>query len=298
MSDRRVAIWADRLDKLQTLARRQLFFIGGAPRSGTTWLQYLLDSHPRVSCRGEGLFMRHLAEPLDKMMNERRRAVESKNNTVFRDLDGYPLPEPDDIDFVLRTAILLALEQQCAHKPCQAVGEKTPENVFFFPRLKRLFPTAMFICMTRDPRDVLSSSWHFFHKPKAFEDEQAAKTALVRQALPSMQAAARATLALKEQYPSDCLIVSYEGMRAAPAATAARLFRFLGVSDDDDVVARCVERTSFSALSGGREAGAAKDGSFFRKGIVGDWRSTLTPEMNEMILRELGPLFQHFGWQP
>jgi hypothetical protein len=299
MSDRRVAIWADRQDKLQTLARRQLFFVGGAPRSGTTWMQYLLDSHPDVSCRGEGLFMQHLAAPLEKMMKERRQAVESKNNTVFRDLDGYPLPELDDTEFLLRTAILLALEQQCAHKPCQAVGEKTPENVFFFPRLKRLFPTAMFICMTRDPRDVLSSTWHFFYQQKVVDrDEQAAKMQLIRLALPSLKEAARAALALKQQYPSDCMIVSYEGMRAASAATAARLFRFLGVSDDDDVVAECVERTSFSALSGGRSAGVAKEGSFFRKGIVGDWRSTLTPEMNEMILRELGSFFQDFGWEP
>jgi hypothetical protein len=298
MSDRCVATWADRQDRLQALARRQLFFIGGAPRSGTTWLQYLLDSHPHVSCRGEGLFMHHLAEPLEKMMKERRQAVESKNNTVFRGLDGYPLPGLDDIDFLLRTAILLALERQRAHKPCQAVGEKTPENVFFFPRLKRLFPTAKLICMTRDPRDVLSSSWHFFHKAKAFDDERAAKMELVRIAMPSMQAAARATLALKEQYPSDCLIVSYEGMGAAPAATAARIFRFLGVSGDDDVVARCVARTSFPVLSGGRSSGVAKEGSFFRKGVAGDWRSTLTPEMNEVILRELGSLFPDFGWEP
>jgi hypothetical protein len=298
MSDRCVAIWADRHDKLQTLARRQLFFVGGAPRSGTTWLQYLLDSHPDVSCRGEGLFMQHLAAPLEKMMKERRQAVESKNNTVFRGLGGYPLPEPDDVEFLLRTAILLALEQQCAQKPCRAVGEKTPENVFFFPRLKRLFPAARLICITRDPRDVLTSTWHFFYKPKAVADEQAAKMKLIRLALPSMQAAARAALELKEQYPSDCMIVSYESMRAASAATAARLFRFLGVSDDDEVVARCVAQTSFSELSGGRPAGVAKEGSFFRKGIVGDWRSTLTPEMNEMILRELGAFFPDFGWEP
>jgi hypothetical protein len=105
-------------------------------------------------------------------------------------------------------------------------------------------------------------------------------------------------LALTKQFVSDCMIVTYERMREAPAPVAAQLFRFLGVSDADDIVADCVARTSFAALSGGRPSGVAENGSFFRKGVVGDWRSTLTPEMNEMILRELGWMFPRFGWVP
>lgn len=72
----------------------------------------------------------------------------------------------------------------------------------------------------------------------------------------------------------------------------------MGVSDDDTVVADCVARTSFAALSGGRPAGVAQDGSFFRKGVVGDWPATFMPEMNETILRELGWMFPLFGWHP
>jgi Sulfotransferase domain len=93
------------------------------------------------------------------------------------------------------------------------------------------------------------------------------------------------------------MVVTYERMREATAIVAAQLFRFLGVSDSDDIVTECVARTSFAALSGGRPAGVAQDGSFFRKGVVGDWRSTFTPEMNEMILRELGWMFPLFGWE-
>jgi len=63
---------------------------------------------------------------------------------------------------------------------------------------------------------------------------------------------------------------------------------FVRTSDDDDAV----------ALRHGRPPGVAQDGSFFRKGVVGDWRSTVTPEINDMILRELGWMFSHFGWMP
>jgi hypothetical protein len=279
------------------LASCQLFFVGGAPRSGTTWLQYLLDSHPEVSCRGEGLFMKHLAAPLDDLMKTRRDAIEAKNSTVFRRAAGYPLPDPDDADFLLGTAVLLALEHQRAGKSSRAVGEKTPENVFFYGRLKRLFPLAKFIGIARDPRDLLTSAWHYFHKPAAGESEVAAKIAFIRSAFPSLDQGARTMLALRQQYPSDCAIVTYERLHEAPAPIAAQLFQFLGVSDNPETVAECVAQTSFAALSGGRSPGISETGSFFRKGVVGDWRSTLTPEMNEMVLQQLGWMFSEFGWR-
>lgn len=290
--------WVERHDKLLSLAQCQLFFVGGAPRSGTTWLQQLLDSHPDVSCRGEGLFQQQLADPLGKAITERRQVLQAKNDSLFRHSGGFPLPDGDDAEHLIGTAILLALEPQCAGTRYRAVGEKTPENVFFFPRLKRLFPNAKFVGIARDPRDVLSSAWHFFQKPKTSGNEGDAKVAFIRLALPSLQQGARAMRELSEQHPSDCMVVIYERMLTQPALAAGQLFRFLGVSDHDDVVAECVARTSFAALSGGRPAGVAQDGSFFRKGVVGDWRSTFTPEMNEMILRELGWMFPLFGWEP
>ncbi len=173
-----------------------MFFLGGAPRSGTTWLQYLLDSHPEVSCRGEGLFMKHLAAPLDALMQQRAQAVTEKNKTVFRHADGYPLPDPGDADMLVGTAVLLALEHQRAGKDCRAIGEKTPENVFFFARLKRLFPAAKFIAIARDPRDLLTSAWHYFHRPAAGEDEAQAKIAFLQSAFPSLDQGARTTLEL------------------------------------------------------------------------------------------------------
>jgi hypothetical protein len=290
--------WVERQDRLRDLVERQLFFVGGAPRSGTTWVQRLLDSHPDICCRGEGLFQQQLADPLGKAMIERRQVLQAKNETLFRHSGGFPLPEPDDTEHLVGTGILLALERLCSEKPCHAVGEKTPENVFLFPRLKRLFPNAKFIGIARDPRDLLSSAWHFFQKPKVSGDETAAKVEFIRLALPSLRQGAEATVALTEQYPSDCMVVTYERMREAPAVIAAQFFRFLGVSDSEQVVADCVARTSFAALSGGRPVGVAQEGSFLRKGVVGDWRSTFTPDMSDMVVRELGWTFPLHGWEP
>lgn len=241
--------------------------------------------------------MKHLAEPLESMMTARREVLTAKNTSVFRHGGGYALPPPEDVDLLLGTAVLAALERQRGPKKCRVVGEKTPENVFLFTRLKRLFPTAKFIGIARDPRDVLSSAWHFFPRPPP-SDEVAAQTAFISTAFPALDNGARTMLALAQQFPADCINITYEQMRAATAAVATDLFRFLGVADGADLVADCVARTSFAALSGGRSPGQVQNGSFFRKGVVGDWRSTFTPEMSGMILGKLGWMYPHFGWTP
>jgi hypothetical protein len=290
--------WAGPQADLIRFEQRQLFFVGGAPRSGTTWLQQMLDAHPDVSCQGEGLLWKELAVPLDAMMKQRGQALEAKNARLFKHTGGYPLPVADDTEFLLGTAILLALRRQAGAASSLAIGEKTPENVFFFPRLRRLFPRARLICIARDPRDVLTSAWHFFRKPNPAEDQVAAKIEFIKAALPSLTEGSRAMLDLRQRYPADCRIVTYEALLRDAAPILADLFRFLGVSDSPAVVGDCLARTSFAALTGGRAAGQEQNGAFLRKGTAGDWTSTLSPEMNALILRELGWMFPTFGWRP
>ncbi len=266
-----------------------MFFIGGAPRSGTTWLQQMLDAHPAVACRGEGLFLHHLAVPLEQLMAERTRVISAKNRDLFRHTGGFPHLAPADVEHLVGTAILLALNRYGAD--CSAVGEKTPENVFFFPRLHGLFPHARFIAIARDPRDVLSSAWHFFGKQhgQALPD-------FVRAALPSMEAGARAMLAFAEAQPAQTMLVTYEALRQAPAPVLTALFTLLGVAADAPTVAQVVAATEFSAATGGRAAGTTAEGSFFRRGIVGDWRQTFTPELEVLVMEALGWTFPRFGW--
>jgi sulfotransferase family protein len=289
--------WMDYHKELAVLARKQLFFVGGAPRSGTTWVQQILDAHPEISCRGEGLFQKHLAEPLGAMLAQRSAALAAKNAGLFAHTGGYPLPSADDAEYLLGTGVLLALHWQSAGKTCGAIGEKTPENVFFFPRLKQLFPSAKCIAIARDPRDVLTSAWHFFHKPLPDEDETAAKFAFIELALPSLNLGARAIIDLGRLYPTDVLTITYEDLCRTPERVVASMFRFLSVSDTSHIVVDAIARTSFVALTGGRMAGVERNGAFLRKGVTRDWASTLTSEMSDLVIRELGWMFPRFGWK-
>ena len=288
--------WLDRYEGIAQVAAKQLFFVGGAPRSGTTWLQRILDAHPDVACQGEALFMNHFTVPLEGIVEKRRQILREKNIGLFAHTGGYPLPPAEDTEFLGATAILLGFAQQAAAKPCLAVGEKTPENVFFFERLQAMFPGSKFIGIARDPRDVLTSAWHFFHKAAPGQDEAAAKIAFIQTALPSINHGARTMLSLRDRFPQACAIVTYEQLRRDPAPAITRLYRLLGVSDSPQVVEAALAKTAFETSTGGRPNGVEQRGSFFRKGVAGDWATTLTPEMNALVLRETEWMFPAFGW--
>jgi hypothetical protein len=290
------ASWLNRQGELAEIGTRQLFFIGGAPRSGTTWVQELLDLHPAVSCRGEALFPQDLARQLDAVMHAHSVAINAKNATTFRHAKGYPPPTLDDAEIMLGTAILLAFQRQCGGRVYDAIGEKTPENVFLFPRLKSLFPTARFIGIARDPRDSLSSAWHFWGKDNIGSGGHDAIAAFVEASLPAVEEGLQTFVVYAEQIPDDCRIFTYEQLLKMPGPITAGLCRFLGVSDDPALVAACVEGAAFPAVSGGRQPGDTREGAFHRKGVVGDWAATIPADLAARIVARLDWAYDWFGW--
>jgi hypothetical protein len=285
--------WIGHHAALGELARRGLFFIGGPPRSGTTWVQRIADAHPLISCRGEGLFSKHLADPIDALYGAYGAGLREKNQTLAHYTGGYPAPEPVEADVLVGAAVLLALRRQGIPPGVTTVGEKTPENVFLFPRLKRLFPQARFVGIARDPRDVVASAWRVFGQVGAGADEAAAKAAFVAAALPQISAGLKAMIALEARYGADCLMLTYEALLSDPAAGAAALFRFLGAPASPELVAACVEATRAPAADGDAEGGR----TFIRRGANGEDAASLTPALRALAVRETGWAFERFGWR-
>ncbi|MGE5201379.1 MAG: sulfotransferase family protein, partial [Acidobacteriota bacterium] len=156
--------------RLDGLLRKQLFFVGGLAKSGTTWVQLLLDDHPQVCCSGECHLVDRLFPALKGTLEAHNRFLAGKAASVCAELDsGLPAFELADLECLFATAILLLLAKRGAGKPALAVGEKTPENVQVFGALTRLFPKAKCIHVVRDPRDAAVSAW--FHVERVMPDE-------------------------------------------------------------------------------------------------------------------------------
>lgn len=237
------------LNEIAEIGRRQLFFVGGPPRSGTTWLQQILNAHPDICCHGEGFLAHQLAQPLAAVIEAWRQVIVDKNAKQF-------------------------------------------EHIF-----RRLFPNARFIAVLRNPRDVVTSSWHYFHPPVAAAEATAAKLAFIQRLLPQFNLSVRALVAHTASDPMRTMTVTYDRLTDETAITAAELFEFLGVSADPDIVASAIAQASFETAANGRKRGDPRNGAFLRKGVNGDWRSALTPAMSALILRETGWMFPLYGWQ-
>jgi hypothetical protein len=282
------------------------FFVGGCQKSGTTWVQRLLDAHPEVCCRGET----HVADLLMPCLLEAAKAYNARQER--RETSASLAIRLENTDVVTTGASLVQAifarwlaDPQVDPGLLKAIGDKTPENALSFSTLGRLFPRSRFIHVVRDGRDAAVSGWahlqrlgdagagldiearfpHFSDYAEYFAEHHWAR--FIR--------AARASAA---SMPDRCIEVRYEDLYDEPAREAARLFRFLGATMlDDATIARCVEAASFERLSGGRSRGQTDIGSFFRKGVVGDWRSMFDDEALDRFERHAGELLEllHYG---
>lgn len=138
------------------------FFVVGCPRSGTTLVREILDSHPRLAVVDESHFVIGLAPRWwrrrrrltvdDVMTHPRSHRLDVDPDRFRAELERVaPLPEayPDAVDAVLS-----------AYARCRGRlrwGDKTPGYVSYVDTLAAWFPDARFIHVVRDGRDVAAS---------------------------------------------------------------------------------------------------------------------------------------------
>src|SRR5262249_36220863 len=108
---------------VSTLRQKKIFFIGGTPKSGSTWLQLLLNAHPAVSCSGEGHFPDRLWEPLRQAVGQHCQSIQEHNKKLFNGLSGYPRLTDEDFLYIFRSCIAVFLVEQSKHKIAYAIGD-------------------------------------------------------------------------------------------------------------------------------------------------------------------------------
>jgi len=141
--------------------------IVGCPRSGTSLLAVMLDSHPEVAVPPETSFLGPIACLYGPSATVRRNFFEAvtadrlglSNWSDFGlDRDAFlgrlEAIEPFTVSAGLRAFYAMYAEAEA--KP--RCGEKTPGYVFLMPELAALLPEARFIHVIRDPGDT-ALSW-------------------------------------------------------------------------------------------------------------------------------------------
>jgi sulfotransferase family protein len=256
---------------VSALRKKQIFFVGGTVRSGTTWLKLLLDAHPSVSCSGEAHFP-DVLWPLLKQATKHHDNVIKKPATLFNGAQVCQSLEREDVLHIFAFYIAVFLIKQSKHKPVAlAIGDKTPANIAYLPGLAALFPNAKFIQIVRDGRDCAVSGWLVYQRwPESMAPDRGSLDAYVGKFAAMWAADLVKAQQFAESHPNRFRRIRYEDLRADTESILAELFGFLGVKTDPSVLSHCRREGSFPKLTGGRSPGEEDHLAFFRKGVAGD----------------------------
>lgn len=270
------------------VAAHRVFFVVGCQKSGTTWVQHLLDAHPQIACGGEAHLTDVLAPALQDALHLYNQTP--KTNQALGNDELYAAIR------LVADRLLCSYLDDADNKQVLALGDKTPEAAMAIPALATLYPDARFVHIIRDGRDGAVSGWA--HLKRLDQTDQFATFADYAGYFAEnhwrgyIQAVRDAERAL----PGRVLEVRYEALHTEPESELRRVLALLGVSQDSDTISRCVEAASFDVQSGGRARGQELAESHFRKGIVGDWRNTFDDEAERRFEAAAGDLLRELGY--
>ncbi len=132
---------------------QNLVLVAGCPRSGTTWFQRLLASHPRMRTGQEThIFSHHIGPQIIAWES----SFGDSDKPRAAGMSCYISRE--EFRSILKSYLDQLLDPVLGNLPAgELFLEKTPDNILYLPQIFELLPKARVIHVLRDARDVVSS---------------------------------------------------------------------------------------------------------------------------------------------
>jgi hypothetical protein len=274
-------------------------YISGFEKSGTTWLENIINSSPDCLVLHEA------------SSNDVSNLFFNRPNILTVSYDKLPtipdykifyrsLQDADRYDIVNFSLSRLIATQISAVFGAQLVFDRTPNAIFRITKQAYL-SDGRTIFIIRNPFDSLISfifhainvgnrkkeyndllprevyDYFIINELNAFEENS------VKEFMHTMACkgafdeyfrywVTQQQIALKHAsiYPEKILIIKYENMVNNSVYTVDCIFKFLGLLYDHRQITSLVEMNSFEKFSQGRTRGSQDNASFFRKGVIGD----------------------------
>ena len=287
------------------LASAGHFIVTGVTKSGTTWLQRMLDSHPQIACGGESKLNVFLTQ-LGPAVHAYNEALTKTNAKIYREQAVYPPLGPAQARAVMQYLFLdrLGAVQRAAAAAGKAqalrwIGDKDPDYKRELVSWRAILPEARVVSTTRDGRDCYVSLW--FHLYPDREPLAAENRADFLGRIPGHAATWRDTMAKfrndDADHPGRHFAIRYERLLEDAEGEMTKLFAWFGCDASEGTVADVVARNAFAVASGGRQPGEADPQSFLRKGIAGDWKNHFDDECNKLYCDVAGEALAAAGYE-
>lgn len=267
----------------------------GSPRSGTTLLRRLLNSHPDLSCPGETFLFKGAARFLDY-------------DTIS---GGFPYGtvgaleglgfEQDEIKARLRDFTTSFYEDIARKEDKNIWVAKTAIDSFYMAEMEELFADQdhiKFICVLRHGLDVACSLKEFSDDLQSYITELHNYIKIYQQPYEAFAHAwadiTSDILDFAETYKDKCHIVKYEDLVAGPDAGLKAMTEFIGIDAHPQTAAEILED---------RNVGGIGDWKSFKKTKVetsslARWQKDLPDSTTEMLAPIVNPVLERAGYDP
>lgn len=246
-------------------------FVVGCPRSGTTLLRLILDSHPSISAGPESRFLWGI------------RAIEERN---WSTLAGFGL-SLDEWHANVRSLFEAFHLRYAEHTGKVRWADKSPDYALILDYVDTLYPDSQIVHIVRDPRDVIDA-WRRFYGVKSMH--RAARS-WVRYVRSAHEFANR-------KGGDKAIELRYEDLARDPEPTLRTLFSWLEEPWSDDVLEFADHSHAFGAqpLRLEDERWAQRNAKV-RTTSIGVGRGVSTSLPFVIVRRTGGDLLKVFGYE-
>jgi hypothetical protein len=197
-------------------------FIVGMPRSGTTLIQGILCNTGEYFPMPETHFFVRATYglPKENLSKKDRKRIQHKLLKKSRikldpELPEYLTTQKDIFEHVI---------DQFNPEGTGTFLEKTPRHVFFYSKIREHYPDAKFICMIREPKNVISSQ--LTNSPK--ENKSVIRLSLLYKKI--------SEAILKIKYNNNVFLIKYEDLTAETEQILRNTCKFLNIAFDSKLL--------------------------------------------------------------
>lgn len=264
---------------------KELIFLIGAPRSGTTWLHSMLAAHPVIASSKELSIVNAYISPLvsawqrQKSYEFGRKGTGLANVWSEAEFQAFCKSFLDDV-YSRATA---------NQTPALFYVDKCPGCANHVDVIDMFFPTAKYVHIIRDGRDVINS---MLEASKGWGRTWAPGNIMrAAQTWKRHVQGARGAAKFKGRYVET----TYETLQNKGADELERILNLLDLALPADQVRTIYEQQQFENMKSAAKQAGVPEG-FYRRGEIGDWEKNLTIEEKYEIEKYAGRMLRQLGY--